>query len=628
MGKKSKNASPGVDPEDANSFKTNAEKLKKQGDAYFAQSQLMDALNAYERALSFTPSKSEDRALLHSNRAACYIREKRLQEAKRECDLALEAQDNYGRALVRRARVFEMANRPELALSDLEAANKAGQLTEEGTKALTRLKKLQGDGPRGMGAVAGLGKGLNRRNGVPQQVVRPQAPAGMGNSAPPLPRRQPTNTLTVKASVEGETHTVVVPVTASYTDILAAVSAAFPTAGPLALKYRDSEDDLVTIMSRTDVRGAVQSAVQKMLEGNKAGPHGPILPPPPGTLPVLQLECAKVLRSPEAPLDENPKPEPAEEVVEIDEWLLDFAEHFKQRLELKEEESVDIRAIGLDRSCEVLEAVVGAAEAGPLMDAASAKFQEAAAAAMYNWGNVHVCAARKLMDVSAHELMRESINKAAAAEPDTTVPVMEESAALEQAALRNFDALETEYNKATEKYAESLRLKDDFYEAAIAWGQQAFERAKLLAARANAAPKKCKPAEADAAFATACEKFAEAVKMIKASDAAAAAAAAAKGQKPAEADKEAEAGSLNMEQQVTVLWGNVLFERSTVKFKRGDAAWRADTDAAVEKFRAATCPEGDIEKALANHVSGTWKEGAAKEAAAPAAAAPGKKGKK
>ncbi len=33
-----------------------------------------------------------------------------------------------------------------------------------------------------------------------------------------------------------------------------------------------------------------------------------------------------------------------------------------------------------------------------VLDAAAKKFQEAAALALFNWGNVHMCAARKAMD--------------------------------------------------------------------------------------------------------------------------------------------------------------------------------------------------------------------------------------
>ena len=111
--KKNGNDAVAVDPEDAALFRGQLEMHKKKGDELFAQSQcapspklchvicswrpelcsravlrpcsmqltqhascrLMEALVAYERALSFSPCKSSERALLHSNRAACFIRE-------------------------------------------------------------------------------------------------------------------------------------------------------------------------------------------------------------------------------------------------------------------------------------------------------------------------------------------------------------------------------------------------------------------------------------------------------------------------------------------------------------------------------------------------------------------------
>ena len=204
---------------------------------------------------------------------------------------------------------------------------------------------------------------------------------------------------------------------------------------------------------------------------------------------------------------------------------------------------------------------------------------------------------------------------------------MDESEALERGALRHFDALEAEYVKATAKYAESLRIKPDFYEAALAWGTQAFERGKLLAQRAAAAPKKVKAADVDAAFATSCKKFEEALAMVAATEAAAKAKEAAGqaggagssgGAAAAAAAGEELEGSLSvldtaaMTKQLLVLWGNTLYEQSVTRFKRGDTkAWRADVDAAVTKFRAAQCPEEDVAKALANHPSGEWKEAAA-----------------
>jgi hypothetical protein len=53
---------------------------------------------------------------------------------------------------------------------------------------------------------------------------------------------------------------------------------------------------------------------------------------------------------------------------------------------------------GLEKCNEALEAPVSMSDADDMLKAASDKFQEAAALALFNWGNVHMCAARKTMD--------------------------------------------------------------------------------------------------------------------------------------------------------------------------------------------------------------------------------------
>lgn len=72
-------------------------------------------------------------------------------------------------------------------------------------------------------------------------------------------------TLTVKATLGKTTKTVTVPITASYTELLTSVQGAFPGAAPLALKFRDTEDDLVTINSKVDMRQAVSVALQRQV---------------------------------------------------------------------------------------------------------------------------------------------------------------------------------------------------------------------------------------------------------------------------------------------------------------------------------------------------------------------------
>ena len=52
---------------------------------------------------------------------------------------------------------------------------------------------------------------------------------------------------------------------------------------------------------------------------------------------------------------------------------------------------------------------------------------------------------------------------------------------------------------------------------------------------------------------------------------------------------------------IMVMWGNLLYEASQMYAAGGREDWKESLDAAVDKFRAAGCPENDIQAALRNH---------------------------
>ena len=64
------------------SFSAKAAKLKHEGDAHFGKRNLREALHAYERALQMTLAGTEERAALHSNRAACFLLDNKFQNAR------------------------------------------------------------------------------------------------------------------------------------------------------------------------------------------------------------------------------------------------------------------------------------------------------------------------------------------------------------------------------------------------------------------------------------------------------------------------------------------------------------------------------------------------------------------
>jgi len=587
------------------SFSAKAAKLKHEGDAHFGKRNLREALHAYERALQMTLAGTEERAALHSNRAACFLLDNKFQNAAREASSALDQVPGFKPALMRRAKALESLGIHDKAAKDYEAAFKLDGSEE------TRRKMAEAK------ANHAARKSAGRRAVKPGGRVPASVQAANAAAARRQQQQQPPPDLVLNCTFEESKKSLAVPISSRFADIVAAVKAKFSEAlgdGAVALKYRDFEGDFVTVTSRTDLRSALSTAVSALeREAKRTGKPSSVAP---GGLAPVELEVVRVASAPSetpdvvtpenvgradaAPGDDDDR---GEDVIEIDEWLLTFATLFREHLGEAgaTEGPLDLRAVGLEKCCEALEEAVGTEKAKALLASAAEKFQEAAAAAIFNWGNVHVCASRKLVDTS---------------EPSATEGAAESQSAPSEAALAaaastHMARIDDEYAKAVERYTQSLAIKSDFYEASIAWGQQAFERGKVLHVASksgdDAAAKGKLAADADAMFALAEGKFQESLGMIPKEEAE----ASTSGDAAAPAEE-----GLSLKSQILVLWGNVLFERSQVKHHRDAKDWQADCDAAVAKFQDAGCVRADIVRALMNHTSGKWAEEKDAEAAA------------
>ena len=106
------------------SFSAKAAKLKHEGDAHFGKRNLREALLAYEKALQMTLAGTEERAALHSNRAACFLLDNKFQNAAREASSALDQVPGFKPALMRRAKALESLGLHDKAAKDYEAAFK------------------------------------------------------------------------------------------------------------------------------------------------------------------------------------------------------------------------------------------------------------------------------------------------------------------------------------------------------------------------------------------------------------------------------------------------------------------------------------------------------------------------
>jgi len=570
------------------------------------------AIHTYEKALGLALAGSPERSALLTSQAACWIREKQFSHAILCCTAALEDVPNGKVALKRRATAYEQLGQFKEAQHDLEVAWKQDD-TDESVKAM--LDKVRGKAKaaaKKKTAVNGLGgSSLEKR---PQQYTREQIAAAQAQQqrqrALQAQAQQKIPDLTIRFMREGkDSAEVKVPISVTYTDLVNHAKKSFSLEDDknIILKWLDLEDEVLTLTSRADLRFALTTFAnaedyKKSQENKKDGANS--------ELPVIEL---RVFDSEGAVSEtkENVQPEelatedePAEDVIEIDEWLLSFAALFRRTLgdAAPPKGPLDLREIGLEKCCETLEKAVGSPEAKTLLGAAADKFQEAATAAMFNWGNVHVCAARKIIEVAAEkrraERDGENKNEENENEDDDYADIK-----------KDLPELDAEFDKAIALFQKALNIKGDFFEASIAWGQQAFERAKIYSniakSESDKKEKQKMEKEADKMFDLALQKFDESMKMLS----------------PEQRDVVLVEGSeetSGVKAQILVLWGNVLYERSSVKFLRNDKSWKKDTQSSVAKFNEAACAKGDIVRALQNHISKEWEdeEKAKKEAGA------------
>ncbi|KAL0277408.1 UNVERIFIED_CONTAM: hypothetical protein PYX00_004701 [Menopon gallinae] len=106
-------------PEELENNKLSATRLKNHGNTLFKEKDYERARVFYTRALKICPlSRSEERAILFSNRAACKMSQELKNEAIADCDRAIELNPTYVRALSRRAKLYESTEKLDEALED------------------------------------------------------------------------------------------------------------------------------------------------------------------------------------------------------------------------------------------------------------------------------------------------------------------------------------------------------------------------------------------------------------------------------------------------------------------------------------------------------------------------------
>ncbi|KMT18989.1 hypothetical protein BVRB_2g030860 [Beta vulgaris subsp. vulgaris] len=374
----------------------------------------------------------------------------------------------------------------------------------------------------------------------------------------------------------------------------------FPNLEGILVKYRDQEGDLVTITTTDELRKA---------EGS-GDPHGSlrlyISEVSPDQEPAYDggyIDTGKVSEVKRNLYDDikNEELESGDikdkDSTSIDSWIIQFAQIFKNHVGFDSDSYLDLHEVGMKLYSEAIEDTIASEEAQDLFDIASDKFQEMAALALFNMGNVHMSKARKQLPCSE----------------DTSGDSM-----LLQIKLA-YEWAKKEYMRAGSRYEEALKIKPDFYESHLALGQQQFEQAKLCwhYAQKDKVDVESGVIQEILLLYNKAEDSMEAGMQIweemeerRLNGFSKEEKYKAKLQKlgldgllrDLSADEATEQASI-LRSQIYILWGTLLYERSVVEFKLGLPSWEECLEVAVEKFELAGASHTDITVMIKNHYS-------------------------
>ncbi|XP_010429524.1 PREDICTED: uncharacterized protein LOC104713992 [Camelina sativa] len=373
----------------------------------------------------------------------------------------------------------------------------------------------------------------------------------------------------------------------------------FPALKGFLIKYRDSEGDLVTITTTDELKLAA-STREKL--GSFRLYISEVSPSQEPTYDVLNNDetVDKFAKGSSSVADNGSVGDYVESEkasTGLEHWIFQFAQLFKNHVGFESDSYLDLHNLGMKLYTEAMEDIVTGEDAQELFDIAADKFQEMAALAMFNWGNVHMSKARRQIyfpEDGSKETILERVET-------------------------GFEWSKNEYNKAAEKYEEAIKIKSDFYEALLALGQQQFEQAKLCWYHAlggdidieseasqdvlklyNKAEESMEKGmqiweEMEERRLNGISNFDKHKELLQK--------LGLDGVFSEASDEESAEQTANMTSQINLLWGSLLYERSMVEYKIGLPTWDECLEVAVEKFELAGASATDIAVMVKNHSS-------------------------
>ncbi|WOL19072.1 hypothetical protein Cni_G27869 [Canna indica] len=513
----------------------------------------------------------------------------------------------YSKALLKRAKCFEALNRLELACKDVDLVLSLEPNNLTALEISERVKK----------EMEKRGTTLDEKAvyPLPESLTVKQKPkkkkshrskekvVSMGGKYAEVKKEEPMKN--VKLVFGEDIRWAQTPSNCTMLQLREIVGNKFPALKAVLIKYKDREGDLVTITTSEELRWAEESADPQgsmRLYIVEVDPElEPLLEEPKNGSSKRKKDRENVSTSENGSIKRE---DDKFSSTYVDEWIVQFARLLKNHVGFDSDASLNLHELGMKVYLEAMEETVTSEEAHEVFELAEEKFQEMAALALFNWGNVHMSRARKRLSVSENASKESVLAQVKAA----------------------YEWAQAEYVKAGKSYEEALKIKPNFYEGVLALALQQFEQTKLSwyyaigkkldleESLSSEVLELFNQAEDNLERGTDMWEEIEELRLKKLSE--------PNEEKPLlqklgledyfrelSTDEAAELAS-NMRAQINILWGTILYERSVVEFKLGIPLWEECLMTSVEKFKLAGASPTDLVVMMKNHCANeTAQEG-------------------
>ena len=320
------------------------------------------AAACYEQGLKLMAPGAPDSAALYCNRAACFLHLRQYADVVVEATRALKISPKYDKALLYRAKAYNATGQAKKAKADAKAALEVNPKYEDAKAMVDSFepkKEVQGLGGLGLappkkGGKKGDTAAAAAAPAEESAAMKAAREAAEARAAAQAKQRQQQRAwgppITVKAQCGDDMRSIIVPSMISHKDLMTSLQRKFPDNTAFTVRYTAEDGTLKPLNSRVDFVNATTIAAKKN-GNNKYTLHG--IPSVKLTITELaRLDAPKVDDGDAAAAGGDAAAEQADappalapnEVVEIDEWILDFAALFREHLGIDAEAHLDLHA--------------------------------------------------------------------------------------------------------------------------------------------------------------------------------------------------------------------------------------------------------------------------------------------